>query len=55
VIVVDASALTEMLIVPSPLGRAVRHELREDLDWCAPDHVTAEVFSAVRGGVLGVG
>jgi predicted nucleic acid-binding protein len=53
VIVVDASALADLLTGPADIGRAVRVEVRKDLDWCAPDHVTAEVFSAVRGQFLG--
>lgn len=50
-IVVDASAITALLI-----GGASAAEVREhaatDTEWAAPEHVTIEVASALRGAWL---
>lgn len=52
-IVVDASAFTEMLVFSGGRGRLARETLASDLEWCAPEHWKAEVFSAIRGLALG--
>lgn len=49
----DASAFTEMLVFRQAYGRRAREVLGSDTEWCAPEHWKAEVFSAVRGLVLG--
>lgn len=54
-IVVDASALTEALVYGDSRGRRARSVLGRDPDWSGPDHLKVEVFSAVRGLVLGGG
>lgn len=52
-IVVDASALIELLVYEGSRGERARRVLTRDLGWCAPEHWKAEVFSAVRGLTLG--
>lgn len=52
-IVVDASALIELLVYEGSRGERARRVLVRDLGWCAPEHWKAEVFSAVRGLTLG--
>ncbi|UPK76819.1 type II toxin-antitoxin system VapC family toxin [Nocardioidaceae bacterium SCSIO 66511] len=52
-IVVDASALTEMLAFAGERGEAAARALGRDVEWCAPAHWSAEVFSAIRGLTLG--
>lgn len=52
-IVVDASALTAMLVYADARGERARDALRADTEWAAPEHWRAEVFSAVRGLWLG--
>jgi predicted nucleic acid-binding protein len=47
-IIVDASALVD----DGPHGQAARSALRRDSSWAAPDHLSAEVFSAIRGRYL---
>ncbi|QGK68766.1 PIN domain-containing protein [Allosaccharopolyspora coralli] len=52
-IVVDASALANMLLYADERGRRSRTVLGRDLEWAAPEHWKAEVFSVVRGLALG--
>lgn len=52
-IVTDASVLTNVLVYSDDRGRAARAFLGRDVEWVAPEHWKAEVFSAVRGLVLG--
>jgi predicted nucleic acid-binding protein len=53
VIVVDSSFLVEALISDASVGHRARMALTEDPDWHAPEHVSVEVTSAIRGRVLG--
>ncbi len=48
-IVIDASVLTGALTDDGQFGSACRAELAKDAHWAAPDHLLAEVFSAIRG------
>lgn len=52
-IVVDASALITMLVYADARGLRAREALATDVEWAAPEHWKAEVFSAIRGLVLG--
>lgn len=52
-IVVDASTLTDALVVRTARGEWARARLSKDSDWTAPDYLLAEVFSAIRGLRLG--
>lgn len=52
-IVVDASVVASMLIYADDRGRRARAALGRDTEWAAPEHWKAEVFSVVRGLVLG--
>ncbi len=52
-IVVDASVLANALTDDGPVGARGRVELGSDPHWAAPEHVVVEVFSAIRGHVLG--
>lgn len=52
-IVVDASALTELLAIGGDRGDRAARTLERDLEWCAPEHWKAELFSAIRGLMLG--
>lgn len=52
-IVVDASVLTNALTDDGPLGVRARAELGRDPHWAAPEHFAVEVFSAIRGRLLG--
>lgn len=52
-IVVDASVLTNALTDDGPVGTGARAELARDAHWAAPEHLSVEVFSAVRGQWLG--
>lgn len=52
-IVVDASVLANAVTDDGAVGRRSRAELARDAHWAAPDHLFAEVFSAVRGRWLG--
>ncbi|MEU6644872.1 type II toxin-antitoxin system VapC family toxin [Saccharomonospora sp. NPDC046836] len=52
-IVVDASVLASMLLYADVRGRRAREVLGRDLEWAAPEHWTAEVFSVIRGLALG--
>ncbi len=52
-IVVDASAMTNMLIYAEERGRKARAILGRDTEWAAPEHWKAEVFSALRRLALG--
>ncbi|HLL67982.1 MAG TPA: type II toxin-antitoxin system VapC family toxin [Micromonosporaceae bacterium] len=51
-IVVDASVLTTALAYADDRGRRARSVLARDIEWAAPEHWKAEVFSAVRGLTL---
>jgi predicted nucleic acid-binding protein len=53
VIVVDTSVMAGMLVYADERGRRARAVLGRDTEWAAPEHWKAEVFSAVRGLVLG--
>jgi predicted nucleic acid-binding protein len=53
VIVVDASAMTCALVYDGARGKSARAELARDEHWAAPEHWKIEVFSSVRGLVLG--
>ncbi|HEX5494766.1 MAG TPA: type II toxin-antitoxin system VapC family toxin [Mycobacteriales bacterium] len=52
-IVVDASVLANMLAYTDQRGRRARAVLGRDTEWAAPEHWQAEVFSVMRGLVLG--
>jgi predicted nucleic acid-binding protein len=52
-IVVDASAMASMLVYVDERGRKARAVLGRDVEWAAPEHWKAEVFSAMRGLALG--
>ena len=52
-IVVDASVLAFMLLYGDERGRKARVVLWRDIEWVAPEHWKAEVFSVVRGLTLG--
>jgi predicted nucleic acid-binding protein len=52
-IVVDASAMANMLAYTDDRGRKARTVLARDIEWVAPEHWKAEVFSVVRGLALG--
>lgn len=52
-IVIDASVLVEALLPHGPITAAARDRLRRDPHWIAPDHLTAEVVSSIRGHRLG--
>jgi predicted nucleic acid-binding protein len=53
VIVVDASVLANMVLYVDERGRKARTVLGGDTEWAAPEHWKAEVFSVVRGLMLG--
>jgi predicted nucleic acid-binding protein len=53
VIVVDASVLANMLLYADDRGRKARAVLGRDVEWAAPDHWKAEVFSVIHGLTLG--
>ncbi|TCO58461.1 type II toxin-antitoxin system VapC family toxin [Actinocrispum wychmicini] len=50
---VDASVLSNMLLYADDRGRKARMVLGRDTEWAAPEHWKAEVFSVIRGLVLG--
>src|SRR5947208_1887326 len=52
-IVVDASVLANMLVYADDRGRKARSVLGRDVEWAAPEHWKAEVFSVIRGLALG--
>lgn len=52
-IVVDASAMSNMLVYADERGRKARAVLARDVEWTAPEHWKAEVFSVIRGLALG--
>lgn len=52
-IVVDASVLANMLLYPDGCGHKARSVLARDIQWAAPEHWKAELFSAIRGLALG--
>ncbi|GGM37594.1 VapC ribonuclease [Micromonospora sonchi] len=52
-IVVDASAVASMLVYTDDRGRKARAVLGRDPEWAAPEHWKIEVFSVMRGLVLG--
>jgi predicted nucleic acid-binding protein len=52
-IIVDASVLANALTDDGPLGRLAQSELGRDIHWSGPEHLLVEVFSAVRGRLLG--
>lgn len=52
-IVVDASVVSNMLVYADERGRKARVALARDIEWAAPEHWKAEVFSVMRGLMLG--
>jgi predicted nucleic acid-binding protein len=52
-IIVDASVMTWALVNGSGRGSAARAELAKDEHWAAPEHWQIEVFSSIRGLLLG--
>lgn len=53
-IVVDASAVTELLVVSDPARRtSIVDAIGDDAHWIAPEHLLVEVVSALRGRWLG--
>jgi predicted nucleic acid-binding protein len=52
-IVVDASVLSNALVYSDERGARARAVLARDLEWVAPEHWKAEVFSVLRGLTLG--
>lgn len=52
-IVVDASVLATMLAYADDRGRKARSVLGRDVEWVAPEHWKAAVFSVIRGLVSG--
>jgi predicted nucleic acid-binding protein len=53
VIVVDASAMANMLVYADERGRKARAVLARDTEWAAPEHWKTEVYSVIRGLTLG--
>lgn len=51
-LVVDASVLIEVLAA-GPVAPSVTDILREDGEWCAPEHLHIEIVSGLRGLWLG--
>jgi predicted nucleic acid-binding protein len=52
-IIVDASVMTWALVTGGSRGSAARAELAKDEHWAAPEHWKIEVFSSIRGLLLG--
>jgi len=52
-IVVDASVLANALVYADERGARARAVLGRHLEWAAPEHWKAEVFSVLRGLTLG--
>jgi predicted nucleic acid-binding protein len=52
-IVVDACTIANMLVYADERGRKARAVMTRDTEWAAPEHWKAEVFSVLRGLVLG--
>lgn len=53
-LVVDASAVTELLVTSDPAHRsAVLEAIGDDAHWIVPEHLLVEVVSALRGRWLG--
>lgn len=52
-IVVDASVVSNMLVYADERGKNARVALGRDIEWAAPEHWKTEVFSVLRGLVLG--
>lgn len=52
-IVVDASVLANMLAYTDQRGQKARAVLGRDTEWAVPEHWKAEVFSVMRGLLLG--
>ena len=50
---VDASVIANLLVFTDERGELARTAMRADLEWAAPEHWKAEVFSVLRGLVLG--
>jgi predicted nucleic acid-binding protein len=53
VIVIDASVITSAVLATEARGDRIRDKLISDDEWVAPQHWPAEVFSAIRGLVIG--
>jgi hypothetical protein len=54
VIVVDASVVADMIVYTGDLGRKAMAALGRDTEWAAPEHWKVEVFSVIRGLMLGI-
>ncbi|MDP9797415.1 putative nucleic acid-binding protein [Catenuloplanes nepalensis] len=52
-IVVDASALTNLMVYTDERGTRASEAMNRDSEWVAPEHWRAETFSAIRGLTLG--
>jgi hypothetical protein len=52
-IVVDASVVATMLVYADERGQKARDVMSRDVEWAAPEHWKVEVFSVLRGLVLG--
>jgi predicted nucleic acid-binding protein len=52
-IVIDASVLVNALVYADDRGHRARAVLGRDMEWVAPEHWKAEVFSVLRGLTLG--
>lgn len=53
-LVVDAAAVTELLVTSDPAHRsAVLDAIGDDVHWIVPEHLLVEVVSALRGRWLG--
>lgn len=52
-IVVDASVIASMLVYADGRGRKARTVMGRDPEWTAPEHWKVDVFSVLRGLVLG--
>lgn len=52
-IVIDASVLADALIDDGDVGETARVALSKDEHWAAPDYLTIEVVSVIRGRYLG--
>jgi predicted nucleic acid-binding protein len=53
VIVVDASVLATALVYADERGQKARAVMVRDPEWAAPEHWKVEVFSVLRGLILG--
>ena len=52
-IVVDSSVIANVLVFTDERGELARTVMQADVEWAAPEHWKAEVFSVGRGLELG--